>query len=311
MERLHPVLVHFPIALLLTSVIFDALAYALKRPSLHVVGFWNLLAGVLGAGAAAYSGYASERNLASTLIPQALIGSHREASLVALAIFALLLAVRLARGRGGVAGIERWLPAYLAVAIVGIGFLARAGHSGNRLVFDAAAGVRSPNYPPVAMVPEASASRGAVWVFGMTRSPSYTRFALSPRAACMHARLYLPRLVPGKPLVRDNNGCKELQVPLLHQDKTVAGVRVDPEDGSLLPRGVMRCTRQVRLNADQTDAAILAWLRNVQVGRTAWQGGHGSYWNVPLLKNGKIIDILRIDMRTGALLPLASQEAER
>jgi uncharacterized membrane protein len=311
MERLHPVLVHFPIALLLTSVLFDALAYALKRPSLHVVGFWNLLAGVLGAGAAAYSGYASERNLASTSIPQALIGSHREASLVALGIFALLLVVRLARGRLSAVTIERWVPVYLALAIVGVGFLIRAGHSGNKLVFEAAAGVMSPDYPPVAMVPEAGASRGAVWVFGTTRSPSYTRFALSPSAACMHARLYLRRLVPGKPLVSDNHGCKELHVPLLHQDKTVAGVRVDPEDGSLLPRGALRCAREVRLNANQADAATLASLRDVQVGRTAWQGGHGSYWNVPLLEKGRLIDILRIDMRTGELLPLASRDAER
>jgi hypothetical protein len=150
-----------------------------------------------------------------------------------------------------------------------------------------------------------------VWVFGTTGSPSYTRFALSPSAACMHARLYLRRLVPGKPLVSDNNGCKELHVPLLHQDKTVGGVRVDPEDGTLLPRGQQRCTRQVFLNAHQADAATLASLRDMHVGRTAWQGGHGSYWNVPLFKNGKLIDILRIDMRTGELLPLASREAER
>ncbi len=310
MERLHPVLAHFPIALLLTSVLFDALAYALKRPSLHVVGFWNLLAGVLGAGAAVYSGYASQNQLPSTSIPQVLIGSHRGASLVALAIFALLLVVRLVRARRGAVILERWLPVYLVLAIVGGGFLARAGHSGNKLVFEAAAGVMSPDYPPVAMVPEAGASRGTVWVFGMAGASSYTRFVLSPSAARMHARLYLRRLVPGKPLVRDRNGCKELHVPLLHRDKAVAGVRVDPEDGSLLPRSELRCTREIRLNAEQADALTLASLRDVQVGRTAWQGGYGSYWNVPLLKDGKMIDILRIDMRSGELLPLAAREAE-
>ncbi|MFQ5458727.1 MAG: DUF2231 domain-containing protein, partial [Myxococcota bacterium] len=63
MEQLHPAISHFPVALLLMSVLFDALGYALGRPALHAVGFWNLVAGVGGGIAALYSGYLSERDL--------------------------------------------------------------------------------------------------------------------------------------------------------------------------------------------------------------------------------------------------------
>ncbi|OGP87388.1 MAG: hypothetical protein A2Y95_04960 [Deltaproteobacteria bacterium RBG_13_65_10] len=310
MERLHPILAHFPIALLLTSVLFDALAYVLKRPSLYVVGFSNLLAGVVGACAALYSGHASERSLVLAQIPPSLIASHRVASTLALAIFALLLVVRGVYALRGTTIMKRWLPVYLALAIVGAGFLARAGYSGNQLVFEAAAGVMPPDYPPIAMVPEAGASRGSVWVFGMAPSPSYTRFTLSPTAARMHARLYLRRLTPGKPLVRYHNGCMQMYVPLLHNNKTVAGVRVDPENGRLLPLSELQCVRRIQIDASRADAVTLAALQNVQVGRTAWQGGHGSYWNVPLVMDGKMIEILHIGMRSGQLLPLSMKEPE-
>ena len=60
MESLHPLLVHFPIALLLSALLVDGLALALKRPHLHRVALWNLCLGTLGAGAAVLSGLQAE-----------------------------------------------------------------------------------------------------------------------------------------------------------------------------------------------------------------------------------------------------------
>jgi uncharacterized membrane protein len=311
MERLHPILSHFPIALILTSVFFDALAYALKRRSLHVVGFWNLVGGVIGALAAAYSGVAAERSLAGTSIPDALLASHRQMGLWTLWIFGGLLLVRLAFMARPTGAFQKVVPVYLLLALIGGSALARTGHSGNRLVFEAAAGVMSPEYPAVAMLPEGGASRQPVWGLGVAEAPAYTRPQLSPAAARLRARLYLRLLVPGKPLYRDYNGCKVLLLPLLHQARTVAGVTVDPETGRLLPRGMARCSRNLRLDSQETTTRAAMAIRQLKVGRAAWQGGHGAYWNVPLLVDGRMAGLLRIDMNDGKLLPLSVQQARR
>ncbi|MBI2104661.1 MAG: DUF2231 domain-containing protein, partial [Candidatus Omnitrophica bacterium] len=56
MESAHPLVVHFPIALLLAAVLVDALALVLKRPAWHRVAFWNLCLGTVGAAAAVLTG---------------------------------------------------------------------------------------------------------------------------------------------------------------------------------------------------------------------------------------------------------------
>jgi len=60
MESLHPLVVHFPIALLLTAVALDTLALVLRRPSLHRVALWNLCLGTAGAAVAVLTGLQAE-----------------------------------------------------------------------------------------------------------------------------------------------------------------------------------------------------------------------------------------------------------
>ena len=60
MESLHPLVVHFPIALLLTAVAVDGFALILKRPALHRVALWNLCLGTLGAATAVLTGLHAE-----------------------------------------------------------------------------------------------------------------------------------------------------------------------------------------------------------------------------------------------------------
>jgi uncharacterized membrane protein len=54
--NLHPVFVHFPLALLLTATFFYILGAALKKEPLLVVGKWNLFAGLLGSALAVWTG---------------------------------------------------------------------------------------------------------------------------------------------------------------------------------------------------------------------------------------------------------------
>lgn len=56
MQSVHPLVVHFPIALLLTALLCDALALALRQPHLHRVALWNLCLGTAGAAGAVLTG---------------------------------------------------------------------------------------------------------------------------------------------------------------------------------------------------------------------------------------------------------------
>jgi len=60
MESLHPLIVHFPIALLLTALCLDTLALVSRRPGLHRVALWNLCLGTVGAAAAVLTGLQAE-----------------------------------------------------------------------------------------------------------------------------------------------------------------------------------------------------------------------------------------------------------
>ncbi|MDP3936974.1 MAG: hypothetical protein Q8R92_02425 [Deltaproteobacteria bacterium] len=311
MQRIHPAIAHFPLALLLVSVLFDAFGYALRRPSLHVVGLWNLLAGVVGGGAAAYSGYLAEQSLLGLELPAGLMGSHRQMAFLAVVLFAVLLACRLVLRRPAMVLSTRTAPVYLLVAIVAGIMLTSAGRSGNRLVFEAAAGVMTPERPRVAVLPGAGASSQVVWALGATRTPAYGRPSVSPAAARMRAALYLRGLRPGPAFLRVRNGCKELHVTLLHNNLPVLGLRMDPESGQLLARSEQRCAGNVRLPMNEIGPRILQSLREVQVGASAWQGGEGTYWNVPFFKRGRMIDIVRISARDGTIVPLTTVEATK
>ncbi len=289
------------------SVLFDALAYALKRPSLHTVGFWNLLTGVIGGFVALYSGYLAERRLLGMEIPGDLINSHRYFALGAMILFGALLCARLIQSRPWRSFDLRGAPGYLLIAIIAGGLLASSGRSGNQLVFEAAAGVMQPEQPRVAVLPEAGASHHAVWAFGPSGKPAYGRPSLSPRTARVRAGLYLRSISPGKPLLRIRNGCKEVHIPLLHENLPVAGVRVDPLTGRFLARSEYICAKEIRMGAQALEAHIRESLDQARVGATAWQGGHGAYWNVPFFKSGKMISILRISVFDGSLVPLTTE----
>ena len=57
MPPLHPAIVHFPIALVVTSILFDLLGRGFNKESLRGAAFWCLLGALLGGAAAAASGY--------------------------------------------------------------------------------------------------------------------------------------------------------------------------------------------------------------------------------------------------------------
>ena len=56
MESIHPLVVHFPIALLIASLVFEILSFCFRIEAWRTTGRWCLVAGTAGALAAVLSG---------------------------------------------------------------------------------------------------------------------------------------------------------------------------------------------------------------------------------------------------------------
>src|SRR5690349_2328119 len=79
LQNIHPLAVHFPIAFLLGSALFYALALLLHRDSLASTAFALLVLGALGAAAAAGTGlYAEEGVMISRSVRARLFQVHKE-----------------------------------------------------------------------------------------------------------------------------------------------------------------------------------------------------------------------------------------
>jgi uncharacterized membrane protein len=135
----HPMLVHFPIALLVMSVVFDAAGQIWKRESFQESGFCLHLIGLIGGAAAAFVGHLAEEAAEEAGIAESLIERHETLALTTLGIFFFLFVWRLLL-RNKFTG--QMIRVYFFVATIGLGTLAATGHFGGNLVFEHGAGVQ-------------------------------------------------------------------------------------------------------------------------------------------------------------------------
>ena len=138
MHPIHPMVVHFPIALLIASVVFDFLATRWRHKSFQDAGLYTLIAGLFGAVVAVGTGAMAEEAVEDMGIPESVLEMHEVLGYATLLFFLGLLALRL---------LMRWkllkeMPAlYLTMGLVGIVILVMAGYVGGGLVYDFGAGV--------------------------------------------------------------------------------------------------------------------------------------------------------------------------
>jgi uncharacterized membrane protein len=165
--HLHPALVHFPIALLVTAAVveFAALASGLFRRDAAArptaAGLVCVWFGALGGAAAAFSGWTlAERERFGSSVAE-LLELHRWAGVTTAGLgLAALLAAQFARG-----GSRGALRLYRALLFLGAGAAGFAGHHGGSLVhgeeyleepfFELVEGLRSGNWEPAAATPAA------------------------------------------------------------------------------------------------------------------------------------------------------------
>lgn len=142
----HPMLVHFPIALLFASVLFDVASTALTRDSLREAAQWLLGLGLLGGIVAAIAGGQAEGAAEKAGVAEALIETHEALAYLTLGIMAVLFLSRLLlRNRFG----TKALIAYFMVAAIGLVAISATGHTGGNLVYEHGAGVHTAEQIPV------------------------------------------------------------------------------------------------------------------------------------------------------------------
>jgi uncharacterized membrane protein len=137
----HPMIVHFPVVLLLMAAGLDVLEVVSGRERLAITARWALWLGTLGAALAVWTGHESAEALEDTLGPAALalVDLHHDGAIAVLVAAAVLSVWRL------VAGDRRWRRAYLVLAIVLAAMVAVVSHLGGQLVYLHGVAVRPPS----------------------------------------------------------------------------------------------------------------------------------------------------------------------
>ncbi len=152
---IHPMLVHFPIALLFASVLFDLIFFYTGREEFKKGGFWLLILGWVAGLAAVVSGGWSEEIVEKAGVPKAAIERHESFAVATLALFAGLMLVRIwVRNRWS----SRDRILYTGVAMIGLALLATTGFWGGDLVYRYGAGVQ-PNAPALISAPSVEKSK--------------------------------------------------------------------------------------------------------------------------------------------------------
>jgi uncharacterized membrane protein len=141
MPPLHPVLVHFPIGILVLSILFECFGVITKRAEVSRFGWWAQLGGSLGLLIAVLTGLLAKRSTSIGSPAQSIFENHEQFAFLTSAIFAVLLLWRIA-GKGK---LPDYAPrAYLCLFAIGVATLLVTAWFGGELVFRFGTGVRVP-----------------------------------------------------------------------------------------------------------------------------------------------------------------------
>jgi uncharacterized membrane protein len=132
MSDVHPLVVHFPIALLLVAFGLEVLGLVLKNERIAYAATWNLGLGALGAIAAVITGLRAAGSAAIAASEEGLLQTHKTLGLVAMGVAVVLAAWRLgSRGEMSRGARAVFMALMLGMAIV----LAIGAHYGGKLVY--------------------------------------------------------------------------------------------------------------------------------------------------------------------------------
>lgn len=151
LQNIHPVFVHFPLALLSIGILFDVLGYFLKKLSLSNAGWWCFVVGVIAAIVTVFTGLQAEESVSLSQAANEVLEQHEHFQIYSTVVLTGLLIWR---------GVKRGvLPnppiVYLIITAIAVGAILFGSHYGGQLVYQYGVGTSvqpastkgSENYP--------------------------------------------------------------------------------------------------------------------------------------------------------------------
>jgi uncharacterized membrane protein len=139
--HLHPMIVHFPIALLIVGFLSDLIGAFFKKEFFSKAGFYLLILGTAGVIAAYLSGNIAGDGVSEAGTLKQALENHEEAAELSLWLMVIASVVRI-----GIVVFKKYTGMFKWAAIIlffaGILSIARTGYYGGELVFKHAAGVQ-------------------------------------------------------------------------------------------------------------------------------------------------------------------------
>ena len=127
LETIHPLFIHFPIALLSTGLFFDLLSFFLNREDLENAGFWCMLMGIISCFFSNFTGLMFF--LTGGSLSDLLNFTHFLLAWCSTIIFALLFLARIKLDVDfSYSTLKRWI--YISIHILAVGILFYGAHLG-------------------------------------------------------------------------------------------------------------------------------------------------------------------------------------
>jgi len=139
MPNLHPFVVHFPIALLTASFLFDIFGTLAKRDQIRRIAWWCQVAGTLGLLATVLSGLHAETTIQIPAAARQSFQTHKEVAFFVSAIFAILFFWRIG-GKSRITQVYHFL--FWGLYTLGLILLWVAAWHGGELVYRFGVGVQ-------------------------------------------------------------------------------------------------------------------------------------------------------------------------
>ena len=138
MIKLHPAIVHFPIALISVAAIFAVLSLFIYKDLFKKIAFWNLLIGTIGALAAVVTGLMELKHLVHDDAIHIILEKHEFTGFGILILSITLLTWHwIRKNKFG----KKEYNAWVLFLVLGLALVIYQGYLGGRMVFEKGAGV--------------------------------------------------------------------------------------------------------------------------------------------------------------------------
>jgi len=148
MTNIHPIVVHFPIALFITGLVMDVIGHLFQKETAKKIGLVLVVLGAVGALAAMVTGNFAEEQVEDRLsrAGKQVLDRHEDLGKLTTYLLLVVAAIRVLIATGW---LNRWrfvagaaLAIYLIAGVIGLGTLIMTGYYGGELVYQYGAGVQ-------------------------------------------------------------------------------------------------------------------------------------------------------------------------